>query len=84
MASSLFGKETTWHGGLSRTLLGTGIGALLGGGYGILVWGVQFLTTGNWERGLGVGGGAVCVGAAVGLLGAVAFSFMSSESGSTR
>jgi hypothetical protein len=84
MASSMSGKESIWPAGLSRTFIGTSAGALLGGGYGIMVWGVQFLTTGNAERGIGFAGGAVCVGAALGLLAAVALSFLGRDSDSSH
>jgi hypothetical protein len=86
MASSspISGKESVWPTALSRTLFGSVAGALVGGGYGVLVWGVQILTTGNVERGIGFAGGAACVGAALGLVAGLALAFGGRKSGPNR
>jgi hypothetical protein len=52
---------------VARTLGGTAVGTLLGAGYGALVMGSHFATTGRWDRGPAFAILMACIGAALGL-----------------
>jgi hypothetical protein len=64
---------------IARTLGGTAVGALLGAGYGALVMGSHFATTGRWDQAPTFAVTMAFVGSALGLLAGLVLALTSRD-----